>query len=187
MVVVTSSTNVHWYINHCFIHLNLNLSKICRCWIVWGKKIHVVIIPLFLAITYIGQSIYLHLINRFQFITSSYLASVRRCNKKGTRRTFLCSLGDHVDDNGFGRVYGRECPGNGLAGVQDPQGVLGSCGYFGRANIGENKPLGCYSRNIPIQHGAICHPTGSHCDFEPDRSSGREAISTHANCFGVSH
>ena len=40
-------------------------SKIYRCWIVWGKNIYVVIIPSFLAITFIGQSIYLHLINRF--------------------------------------------------------------------------------------------------------------------------
>jgi hypothetical protein len=30
-------------------------SKIFRCWIVWGKDIRVVIIPSFLAITYIGQ------------------------------------------------------------------------------------------------------------------------------------
>jgi hypothetical protein len=32
-------------------------------------------IPSFLAIAYLGQSIYLHLISRFQFIASSYLAS----------------------------------------------------------------------------------------------------------------
>ena len=37
--------------------------KIYRCWIVWGKKIRVVIIPSFLAITLLGQSIYLHLNN----------------------------------------------------------------------------------------------------------------------------
>jgi hypothetical protein len=30
-------------------------SKIFRCWIVWGKDTRVVIIPLFLAIAYIGQ------------------------------------------------------------------------------------------------------------------------------------
>ena len=33
-------------------------SKIYRCWIVWSKNIQVVIIPLFLAIIYIGQWIY---------------------------------------------------------------------------------------------------------------------------------
>ena len=38
-------------------------SKIYRCWIVWGKNIRVVIIPSFLAITLLGQSIYLHLNN----------------------------------------------------------------------------------------------------------------------------
>jgi hypothetical protein len=30
-------------------------SKIFRCWIVWGKDIRVVIIPSFLAISFIGQ------------------------------------------------------------------------------------------------------------------------------------
>ena len=50
-------------------------SKIYRCWIVWAKKICIVIIPSFLATTLLGQSIYLHLIIRFQFIASSYLAS----------------------------------------------------------------------------------------------------------------
>ena len=54
-------------------------SKIYRCWIVWDKNTLVVIIPSFLTITYIGQSIYVHLISRFNFqiITSSYLAGVR--------------------------------------------------------------------------------------------------------------
>ena len=51
-------------------------SKIYRCWIVWGKNIRIVIIPSFLAITLLGQSISLHLIIRFQFIASSDLASV---------------------------------------------------------------------------------------------------------------
>ena len=51
-------------------------SKIYRCWIVWGKNIRVVIIPSFLAITLLGQSIYLYLIIQFQFIASSYLDSV---------------------------------------------------------------------------------------------------------------
>ena len=41
-------------------------SKIYRCWIMWGQNIWVVIIPSFLAITFLGQSINLHLINRFQ-------------------------------------------------------------------------------------------------------------------------
>ena len=39
----------------------------------WGKNIYVVIVPSFLAITYICQSRYLHLIKRFQFIYPLYL------------------------------------------------------------------------------------------------------------------
>ena len=50
-------------------------SKIYRCWIVWGQIICIVIIPSFLEITVLGQSIYLHFISRFKFIASSYLAS----------------------------------------------------------------------------------------------------------------
>ena len=48
-------------INHCTYHpfYSPKSSKIYRCWIVWGKNIRVVIVPLFLAIIYIGQSIYL--------------------------------------------------------------------------------------------------------------------------------
>ena len=46
-------------INHCTYHpfYSPKSSKIYRCWIVWGKDIRVVIIPLFLAIAYLGQSI----------------------------------------------------------------------------------------------------------------------------------
>ena len=44
-------------INHCTYHLfySLKSSQIYRCWIVWGKNTRVVILPSFLAITYIGQ------------------------------------------------------------------------------------------------------------------------------------
>ena len=65
-------------INHCTYHpfYSPKSSKIYRCWIVWGKDIRVVIIPSFLVIVFIGQSIYLHLISRFQFIVSSYLVWV---------------------------------------------------------------------------------------------------------------
>ena len=65
-------------INHCAYHppfYSPKTSKIYRCWIVWGKNIRVVIVPSLLAITYLGQSTYLHLISWFQFIVSSYLAS----------------------------------------------------------------------------------------------------------------
>ena len=103
-------------------------SKIYRCWIVWRKNIPVIIIPSFLAITYIGQSIYFHLISRFEFmIVHSYLASVRQRNDKGSsRQTFKCSLGEQAGSNRFGRIHDRECPGDGLDRVQNPRGVLGT-------------------------------------------------------------
>ena len=48
-------------INHscCIYHLfySPKSSKIYRCWIVWGQNIRIVIIPSFLAITLLGQSI----------------------------------------------------------------------------------------------------------------------------------
>ena len=43
-------------------------SKIYRCWIVWGQVIGVVIVPSFLAITFLGQSIDFHMISRLEFI-----------------------------------------------------------------------------------------------------------------------
>ena len=54
----------------CIYHLfySPKFSKIYRCWIVWGKNIRIVIIPSFLAITLLGQSIHLHLIRRFQLL-----------------------------------------------------------------------------------------------------------------------
>ena len=52
-------------INHCTYHpfYSPKSSKIYRCWIVYGQNICVVVIPLFLAIASISQSlaIYLHL------------------------------------------------------------------------------------------------------------------------------
>jgi hypothetical protein len=58
---------------------------------VWGQNTRVMIIPSFLAIAYLGQSIYLHLISRFQFIASSYLAKVDDFHNRPTSRgvTFL--------------------------------------------------------------------------------------------------
>ena len=54
--LITQCTLVR--INHCIYHpfYSPKSSKIYRCWIVWGKNIRVVIVPSFLAITYIGQS-----------------------------------------------------------------------------------------------------------------------------------
>ena len=111
---------------HPFYSPKSSTWKIYRCWIVWGKKIRVVIVPSFLAITYIGQSIYPHLISRFQFIASSYLASDRRRNNNWKWRSFYLSLGEHADSNCIGRIHGRECPGDGLDRIQDSQGVLAS-------------------------------------------------------------
>ena len=75
------------------------------------------IIPSFLSVAYLGRSIYpsLHLINRFQFIASSYLGSA----------TFECYL-DPADCNKSHPDHGRELPGDGLDRVQEPQRVLGS-------------------------------------------------------------
>ena len=115
-------------VNHCICHPFYwpKYSKIYRCWIVWGKNIRVAIIPSILAITYLGQSSYLHLISRTQFIASSYLAWVSWRKYIFTRPSWDCWLGD---DDGYNRsrcVHGRECPGDGLDRGQDPQGVLGS-------------------------------------------------------------
>ena len=74
-----------------------------------------VIIPSFLAVAYLGRSIYLHLISRFQFIASSYLASA--------------NFESYLDPAGYNKLccdHGREWPGNGFDCFQDPQGVLGS-------------------------------------------------------------
>ena len=51
-------------INHCTCHpfYSPKFLKIYRCWIVWGQNFCVVLIPSFLAVTYLGQSIYFHLI-----------------------------------------------------------------------------------------------------------------------------
>ena len=74
-----------------------------------------VIIPSFLAVVYLGSSIYLRLMSRFQFIAFSYLVSA----------SFENSL-DPTDYNKFHCDHDREWPGDGLDSVQDPQGVLGS-------------------------------------------------------------
>ena len=104
-------------INHCTYHpfYSPKSSKIYRCWIVWGQNIRVVIIPSFLAVAYLGRSIYLHLIIRFQFIASSYLASAN---------LERCLVSSYY--NKFCRDHGREWPGDGLDRVQDSQGVLGT-------------------------------------------------------------
>jgi hypothetical protein len=52
-------------INHCTYLFESSFyspssSKIYRCWIVWGQNIRIVIIPSFLAITYLGRSNYPH-------------------------------------------------------------------------------------------------------------------------------
>ena len=46
-------------INNCTYHPFYlpKISKIYRCWIVWGQNIRVVLIPSFLALAYLGQSI----------------------------------------------------------------------------------------------------------------------------------
>ena len=80
----------------------------------WGQDIRVVIIPSFLAIAYLGQSSYLHLISRFQFIASSYLARATWRNSICTWPICIWWLGGHGGYNRSRRVHGRECPGDGL-------------------------------------------------------------------------
>ena len=104
-------------VNHCTYHLfySPKSSKIYCCWIVWSRNIRVVIIPSFLAVAYLGRSIYRHLISRFQFIAStSYLG----CATFANFGTYLAP----ADYNKFRRNHGREWPGNVLDCVQDPQG-----------------------------------------------------------------
>ena len=100
--------------------------KIYRCWIVWGKNIHVTIIPSILAIAYLGQSsCYLHLISRFQFIVPSSLASRTWQSYIVPRPTWGCWLGPggHNVYNSSRRFHCRECPGDELDRFQDPQEV----------------------------------------------------------------
>jgi hypothetical protein len=85
---------INHYTYHPFSYSPSKSSKIYRCWILWGRNIRVVMIPLFLAIAYLGQSIrvYLYLISQFQFIASSSLARVTRRRNIRTRPIFSCSL-----------------------------------------------------------------------------------------------
>ena len=114
--------------NHCTYHqyYSSKSSKIYRCWIVWGQNIRVVIIPSLLAIAYLGQSIYLYLISRFQSIASSFLDSGERNSNICTWPNVESRLGEHNGFNEFHFVHGREYPGDGLDRVQDPQGILTS-------------------------------------------------------------
>ena len=108
------STHEPFFTYHPLVYSHKSL-KIYRCWIVWGQNIRVVIIPSFLAVAYLGQSIYLHLISRFQFVVSSYLGSAKF-------ERYLAP----ADYNKFRRDHGREWTGDGLDRVQDPQGVHGN-------------------------------------------------------------
>ena len=158
-------------INHCTHRpfYSPKISKIYRCWIVWGRNIRVVIIPSFLAIAFLGRSIYLHLISRFQFIASSYLGSA---NFESYLVSAVCYK--------FRCDHHREWPGNGLDCVQDPQGVLGSEGYyyFCRANFGLNwgyQITACHIRNNRIRYDVASHPTGSYGAFRRGTKRSRRA------------
>ena len=86
MILQTTTSGCFDFLSHCFLvykplYLSSDLlTKIHRCWIAWGQDIRVVIIPSIsgLAIAYLSQSSYRHLINLFQLIASSYLA-IARC------------------------------------------------------------------------------------------------------------
>ena len=95
-------------------------SKIYRCWIIWSQNTRVVIIPSFLAVAYLGRSIYLHSIIRFEFTVSSYLGIAIFEHFLG-----ILARDPRVAYNKSRCDHGREWPGNGLDSVQDPQGVVG--------------------------------------------------------------
>ena len=162
--------------------------KIYRCWIVWRNNIYVVIIPSFLAITYIGQPIYLHFVNRFQFIPStSYLGSFRRLRRNTDSllwslwHKFYTCLGrrEQDDSNGFGRHHDREYPGDGLNRIQDPQGVLESYAKIGLIQLSRwETQLSTYRiHNHWIRNGTVCRLPGSHRDFHSVESGlGLESV-----------
>ena len=78
-----------------------------------------------MAIAYLGWSIYyLHLISRFQFIASSWSATDDAVILVPGQP--LVAWGVMLTLTSFSFVRGRECPGDWLDRVQDPQGVLGS-------------------------------------------------------------
>ena len=120
-ILVRNTTHAynHSSCNYTIIHYyspKFSQKKIYRCWIVWGKNIRVVIIPSFLAITFIGQSIAIYLSfdtniywNRFfkKFLLPSYLASDRRRKNMETRQTLHSSLGIRDNYNGFSSILGR--------------------------------------------------------------------------------
>ena len=45
---------------HLLFLYSFDSSKIYRCWIIWGSRIRVVIVPSFLAFAFLGPSVYLH-------------------------------------------------------------------------------------------------------------------------------
>ena len=139
-------------------------SKIYRCWIVWGKRKRVVIFPSFLAIAYLGKSIYLqsYLINRFRFIASSYLVSARW----GNNTNFVWYLGEHGDSNKFHLVHGCEHPGDGLDRFQDPHGIQRSWENFG-LNRWWCHTSACHIRTSRIRYGVVCHPTCPRRSWQP--------------------
>jgi hypothetical protein len=117
-------------INHCIYHsfYSPKFSKIYRCWIVWGQTIRVVIVPSFLAITFLGQSINSHFLKQTSIYrrASSYLANRKFRRNNWTRPIARRFLGNPVSYSKFHPVHSCEYPGDGLDRVQDPQGVLGS-------------------------------------------------------------
>ena len=70
----------HKPVNHHDTHQSFHLhksSKIYRCWIVWNRNIHIVIIPSIFSVTFFGQSTYLfHMTNLNLLLSAIWMVGV---------------------------------------------------------------------------------------------------------------
>ena len=120
-------------VNHCTYHCTYHpfyspksSQKTYRCWIMWNQDIRFVIIPSFLAIVYLGQSISIFISYKPISPLNRYMASDSWLIDSFTSTPILWYMGVPSDPNKFRRVHGREYHGDGLDRVQNPQGVFGS-------------------------------------------------------------
>jgi hypothetical protein len=93
----------------------------------WNQDIRFVIIPSFLAIVYLGQSIFIFISYKpisIYIASTSYMASGSLLGNSFTSTPTIWYMGVPGDPNKFRRVHGCEYPGDGLDRVQDPQGVF---------------------------------------------------------------
>ena len=144
---------------------HLILQKIYRCWIVWGNSICVVIVPSFLTFAFLSSLIYLHWLTDF----NPWFLAIWTASGTAPLSIIQGQLYSPAWGNRSHAVYDRECSGDRVDRVQDPQGVLGSqdC-YLGRPNIGGHSREHTSARHIHtnwIWHGFVFNPIGSPCGF----------------------